>query len=79
MVIVISGPLPALRPIKNLPNKNFIAPNDAPLKFMGSPWEQFFDTTATSQDMDENDLFGKRLPKKAQLLKFIILFLLYKV
>ena len=46
---------------------------------MGSPWEQFFDTTATSQDMDENDLFGKRLPKKAQLLKFIILFLLYKV
>ena len=36
---------------------------------MGSPWEQFFDTTATSQDMDEIDLFGKKLPKKSATVK----------
>ena len=30
MIIDISGSLPAKLPIKNLPKKNFIAPNDAP-------------------------------------------------
>ena len=41
-------------PIKNLPR---------------SPWEQFFDTMITSQDIDGIDLFGKKLPKKTQLLR----------
>ena len=45
-----------------------IAPNDATWNFKGSPCEQFFDTMTTSQDMDEIVLFGKKLPKKAQLL-----------
>ena len=62
MIIVISGPLPVKLPIKNLPGKNFIAPNDA-------PWEQFFDTMTTIQDMDEIDLFGKKLPKKSATVK----------
>ena len=37
------------------------------MKFWGSPWEQFFDIMTKSQDMDEIDLFDKKLPKKAQL------------
>ena len=68
MIIDISGPLPVKTSDKNLPQKNFIAPNDASWNFRGSPWEQFFDTMTTSQDMDEIVLFGKKLPKKAQLL-----------
>ena len=55
-------------PITNLPKKKFIAPNDAPLNFRGSLYEQFFDTMTTSQNTDEIDLFGKKLPKKAQVL-----------
>ena len=48
--------------------KNFIAPNDEPSNLRGSPWEQSFDTM-TSQDIDEIDLFVKKIPKKAQLLR----------
>ena len=36
--------------------------------FRGSPREHFFDIMTMSQDMDETDLFGEKLPKKAQLL-----------
>ena len=52
MNIAIFGPLPVKLPIKNLPKKNY---------------SKFFDTMTTSQDMDEIDLFGKKLSKKAQL------------
>ena len=36
MIIVISGPLPAELPIKNLPEKNFMAPKHASCNFRGS-------------------------------------------
>ena len=58
--MAISGVLPVKTPIKKFARKIF----------GGSPREQFFDTMTTSQDMNEIDLFGEKLSKKAQLFTF---------
>ena len=41
-----------------------------PKKFLIASNDASNDAMTTSQDMDEIDLFGKKLPKQAQLLKF---------
>ena len=69
MIIVISGPLPVKLPIKNLPQKIFIAPKDAPWNFRGSPLWQFLNTMITREDMDEIDLSGTKVPKKSATVK----------